>query len=70
MAATLGLALDCNDPDRLAEVWSTAIGYTTPGDAGSDVPSVDDAGRRPKLLLQRVSEPGNEFCVCRAGQVP
>ena len=26
MAATLGLVLDCADPDKLAEFWSAAIG--------------------------------------------
>ena len=57
MAATLGLVLDCADPDRLAEFWSEAIGYTTLGAAGSYVLLVDEAGRQPKLLLQRVSEP-------------
>jgi hypothetical protein len=25
MAATLGLVLDCADPDKLAEFWSAAI---------------------------------------------
>lgn len=57
MAATLGLVLDCADPDKLAEFWSAAIGYTTLGGAGSYVMLVDEAGRQPKLLLQRVSEP-------------
>jgi predicted enzyme related to lactoylglutathione lyase len=57
MAATLGLVLDCADPERLAEFWSSAIGYTTLGGAGSYVLLVDEAGQQPKLLLQRVSEP-------------
>ena len=48
MAATLGLVLDCADPDRLAEFWSGAIGYTTLGAAGSYVLLVDEAGRQPK----------------------
>src|SRR3954465_10770312 len=56
MAATLGLVLDCDDPDMLAEFWSAAIGYTTLGGAGSYVLLVDAAGHQPKLLLQRVSE--------------
>ena len=29
MAATLGLVLDCAEPDKLAEFWSAAIGYVT-----------------------------------------
>ena len=57
MAATLGLVLDCANPDRLAEFWSKAIGYTRLGAAGNYVLLVDEAGRQPKLLLQRVSEP-------------
>src|SRR5438034_5884667 len=35
MAAKLGFLLDCADPERLAEFWSTAIGYTTLGGAGN-----------------------------------
>ena len=35
MAATLGLVLDCADPDKLAEFWSAAIGYTPLGGAGN-----------------------------------
>ena len=57
MAASLGLVLDCADPEPLARVWSAAIGYTTLGSAGNYVLLVDEAGRQPKLLLQRVSEP-------------
>ena len=57
MAAKLGLVLDCADPDKLAAFWSKAIGYTTLGGAGSYVLLVDETGRQPKLLLQRVSEP-------------
>ncbi len=57
MAATLGLVLDCADPEKLAEFWSAAIGYTTFGAAGSFVLLVDETGKQPKLLLQRVDEP-------------
>ena len=57
MVAKLGLVLDCADPDKLAEFWSAAIGYTTLGGAGSYVLLVDEAGVQPKLLLQRVTEP-------------
>jgi predicted enzyme related to lactoylglutathione lyase len=56
MAAKLGLVLDCADPDKLAEFWSAAIGYTTLGGAGSYVLLADADGRQPKLLLQRVPE--------------
>jgi predicted enzyme related to lactoylglutathione lyase len=56
MAAKLGLVLDCADPERLAEFWSAAIGYTTLGSAGNYVLLADESGRQPKLLLQRVTE--------------
>ena len=55
--AGLGLVLDCADPERLAEFWSAALGYTTLGGAGSYVLLVDEKGTQPKLLLQRVPEP-------------
>ena len=57
MAAKLGLVLDCADPDKLGEFWAAAIGYTTLGAAGNYVMLVDEAGKQPKLLLQRVTEP-------------
>lgn len=57
MVATLGLVLDCADPDELARFWSAAVGYTTLGGAGNYVMLVDTTGTLPKLLLQRVSEP-------------
>ena len=57
MAPKLGLVLDCADPERLAEFWSAAIGYTNLGSAGSYVLLVDEAGQQPKLLLQRAGEP-------------
>lgn len=56
MTAKLGLVLDCADPERLAEFWSAAIGYTTLGGAGNYVLLVDEANQQPKLLLQRVEE--------------
>ena len=56
MAATIGLVLDCADPDRLAAFWSAALGYTTLGGAGSYVMLVDPSGPQPKLLLQPVPE--------------
>src|SRR5262245_34683343 len=56
MAATIGLVLDCDDPEALARFWSEALGYTTVGKAGSYVMLVDPDGVRPKLLLQAVPE--------------
>ena len=57
MPAKIGLVLDCADPDKLAEFWSAAIGYTTLGGEGSYVLLVDEGAQQPKLLLQRVTEP-------------
>src|ERR1700687_5264746 len=56
MAATIGLVLDCANPDRLAAFWSAALGYTILGGAGSYMMLVDQSGQQPKLLLQRVPE--------------
>jgi predicted enzyme related to lactoylglutathione lyase len=56
--ASLGLVLDCADPDRLAEFWSAALGYTTLGGAGSRyVLLAPEGDGGPPLLLQRVPEP-------------
>ena len=57
MTATIGLVLDCTDPDRLASFWSEALGYRTVGGAGNYVMLVADDGGLPKLLLQAVPEP-------------
>jgi len=54
---TIGLVLDCTDPDGLAAFWAPALGYVTLGSAGNYVLLVDADGSRPKLLLQRVPEP-------------
>lgn len=52
-----GLVLDCTDPERLAEFWSEALGYTNVGSAGAYVALYPREGSGPKLLLQRVVEP-------------
>jgi predicted enzyme related to lactoylglutathione lyase len=57
MAADIGLVLDCADPEALAGFWSAAIGYTKLGGVDNYVLLVDEAGKQPKLLLQRVGEP-------------
>src|SRR5687767_7609573 len=57
MAAHLGLVLDCADPVKLADFWSSALGYTNAGAAGSYVMLVDADKKEPQLLLQRVEEP-------------
>ena len=56
MTATIGLVLDCTDPNALAQFWSEALGYTTLGGAGNYVMLVDTDGAQPKLLLQAVPE--------------
>ena len=56
MTATIGLVLDCTDPNALAKFWSEALGYTTLGDAGNYVMLVDTDGVQPKLLLQAVPD--------------
>jgi len=35
--AQLGLVLDCEDPERLAEFWAPALGYVNLGTAGTYV---------------------------------
>jgi predicted enzyme related to lactoylglutathione lyase len=57
MTTGIGLVLDCVDPQRLAEFWAPALGYTNLGLAGTYVLLVDEDGGRPKLLLQGVPEP-------------
>ena len=55
--ARLGLVLDCEDPERLAEFWAPALGYVNLGTAGSYLALFPDGAPGPKLLLQRVTEP-------------
>jgi predicted enzyme related to lactoylglutathione lyase len=52
-----GLVLDCADPERLAQFWAGALGYTNVGTAGAYVALYPREGDGPKLLLQRVAEP-------------
>ena len=54
--ASIGLVLDCTDPELLSRFWSVALGYTIVGRAGSYVALIDPTGRGPKLLLQEVPE--------------
>lgn len=54
---TIGLVLDCADPEALAAFWAAALGYVTLGSAGNYVLLVAADGSQPKLLLQRVPEP-------------
>ena len=54
--ASIGLVLDCTDPELLSRFWSVALGYTIVGRAGSYVALTDPTRRGPKLLLQQVPE--------------
>lgn len=54
--ASIGLVLDCADPELLGRFWSAALGYTIAGRAGSYVALTDPTRRGPKLLLQQVPE--------------
>ena len=54
---TVGLVLDCRDPQGLARFWEAAMGYVTLGAVGNYVLLVPVGGSGPKLLLQKVSEP-------------
>jgi predicted enzyme related to lactoylglutathione lyase len=53
---TIGLVLDCHDPDALASFWSAALGYKHVGSAGNYAMLVAEDGDSPKLLLQKVPE--------------
>ena len=54
---SIGLVLDCSDPERLAEFWALALGYGSLGTFGSYVALVPSGRPGPKLLMQRVDEP-------------
>ena len=54
--ASIGLVLDCADPEALAGFWSPALGLERLGSAGNYVLLVSPSGTLPQLLLQRVAE--------------
>jgi Glyoxalase-like domain len=54
---SIGLVLDCANPQRLAEFWAPALGYVNLGVVGSYALLLPDGRSGPKLLLQRVPEP-------------
>ena len=55
--ATIGIVLDCADPDKLANFWAAALGYTHLGTFENYAMLVPDGQPGPKLLLQQVPEP-------------
>lgn len=56
-AVSIGLVLDCEHPDELAEFWAAALDYVSLGNAGSYVVLLPNGRPGPKLLLQQVPEP-------------
>jgi predicted enzyme related to lactoylglutathione lyase len=54
--SSLGLVLDCRDPEQLAPFWAAALDYRTVGGAGNYVLLVPEGRPGPDLLLQRVPE--------------
>jgi predicted enzyme related to lactoylglutathione lyase len=54
--ATIGLVLDCADPEALSDFWTRALGLQRLGAAGNYV-LLASTGALPKVLLQRVTEP-------------
>jgi predicted enzyme related to lactoylglutathione lyase len=55
--ATIGLVLDCTDPEALSGFWAQALGLQRLGAAGSYVLLASPSGALPKLLLHQVAEP-------------
>ena len=53
---SLGLVLDCADPERLAEFWGPALGYVNLGMIGTYALLLPNGRPGPKLLLQHVPE--------------
>jgi predicted enzyme related to lactoylglutathione lyase len=54
--ATIGLVLDCADPEALGRFWERALGLQRLGAAGAYVLLASPSGALPKFLLQRVGE--------------
>jgi hypothetical protein len=55
--ASIGLVLDCADPETLGPFWIDTLGLRRLGAAGNYVLLASPSGAVPKLLLQRVEEP-------------
>jgi predicted enzyme related to lactoylglutathione lyase len=55
--ATIGIVLDCADPDKLANFWAAALGYTHLGTFENYAMLAPESKPGPKLLLQQVPEP-------------
>jgi predicted enzyme related to lactoylglutathione lyase len=55
--ASIGLVLDCADPETLARFWGQALGLERLGAVENYVLLASPSGRLPKFLLQQVAEP-------------
>jgi hypothetical protein len=55
--ATIGLVLDCADPERLATFWAAALGYDYLGTYANHALLLPRGQPGPKLVLQGVPEP-------------
>ncbi len=51
------VTLDCRDPERLAQFWAAALGFSYVGYADPFAMLRPEDGKGPRLLLQRVPEP-------------
>jgi len=54
---SIGLVLDCKDPDALAGFWAPAMDYVHVGTFGTYAALFPNGRPGPKLLLQKVEEP-------------
>ncbi|MBM3658099.1 MAG: VOC family protein [Actinobacteria bacterium] len=57
MGPRLTITLDCNDPARLAQFWSEALGYEDGGRHDEFWPLLPPDDTEPMLVLQEVTEP-------------
>jgi predicted enzyme related to lactoylglutathione lyase len=53
---SIGLVLDCRDPEELARFWCAALGYESVVAVENYVVLLPADGGGPKLLLQKVPE--------------
>jgi predicted enzyme related to lactoylglutathione lyase len=53
---TIGLVLDCRDPESLATFWTKALGLVHLGSVENYALLASEDGQLPKLLLQKVDD--------------
>ena len=66
----IGLALDCADPERLAEFWAPALGYVSLGEAGAYVVLLPDRKPGPSSCCSVCSSPGRSRTGCTSTSRP